>query len=95
MRWVYSWDWVVEIEDLCDGGNGQMSSLSLESVLISNIGDGVGDAIISQEAVGSTSNDGSGLRSEGLQLSLLLLGDTITGLETIDKVKRCGIRDTV
>lgn len=81
MRWVYSWG-LVEVEDLCDGGNGQMSSLSLESVLISNIGDGVGDAIISQEAVRSTSNDGSGLRSEGLQLSLLLLGNTIAGLET-------------
>ena len=62
-------------------GLGQMGSLGLESVLIGNVVHGVGLAIGSDVVVGSTDDDGSALRSEGLQLSLLGLGHTIAGLE--------------
>lgn len=61
---------------------GQMSSLSLESVLVSDVVDGVRDTIVSDEAVRSTGNDSRLLGSESLQLSLLALGHTIAGLES-------------
>lgn len=60
-----------------------MVSLGLETVLVSDVGDGVGLAIIGNVVVRSTDNDGGALGAESLQLSLLNLGHSIAGLKTV------------
>lgn len=62
-----------------------MGSLRVESGLVGGVADLVGLAIITHIFVLSLDNDGSRLRSEGLQLSLLVLGDTIAGLNAVQK----------
>jgi len=59
-----------------------MVTLGLETVLIGNIVQGVGLAIGSHPADGSTDAEGFLVGAGVLQLSLLLAGDSITGFVT-------------
>jgi len=68
------------------GGNRQMSSLGLESVLIGDVGDFVGDTIITNEAVGSLDGDGLVLGSNVLQLTSSISGLAIASLPAMKKV---------
>jgi len=67
------------LKNLCHGGNGQMSTLGLESVLIGDVVDLVGLAIISNEAVGSTHRDSLVLSSNVVQLTYSLSSLSIGG----------------
>lgn len=61
---------------------GQMGTLGLETVLISNVVQGVLLAIGSDPGDGSTDLEGRVLQTDILQLGGLLTGNTITGLIT-------------
>jgi len=74
------------MDDLCLGGNGQMGTLGLESVLIGDVGDLVGDTIITNEAVGSLDGDGLVLGSNVLQLTSSISGLAIASLPAMKKV---------
>jgi len=54
------------------GGHGQMGTLGLESVLIGDVGDGVGDTIIAHVGVGSLDGKGLMIGASILQHSLSL-----------------------
>lgn len=67
---------------VANGHIGQMSSLGLESVLVGDVVDGVGLAVIGNEGVGSTDDNGLLLGADVLQLALLLVLLAIAGLQT-------------
>ena len=54
------------------GSNGQMGALGLESVFVGDVGDGVGHAVFTNEAEGSTDAEDSILNSSGLNLGGLV-----------------------
>jgi len=59
-----------------------MGTLGLESVLVGDVVDGVGDTIIGHEGVGAADHDGLLLGAHVLQLTLLLVLLAIAGLQT-------------
>lgn len=69
-----------------------MGALGLEAVLVGDVVDGVGLAIISHEGVGAADHDGLLLGADVLQLSLLLVLFSIAGLQTARR-KMVLIRD--
>ncbi|KNC33944.1 hypothetical protein FF38_03536 [Lucilia cuprina] len=64
-------------------GNGQMSTLGLETVFISNIVDSVGLTIISNEGVRALDDDSFFISTNILQLTLSLSFNTIAGSKTV------------
>jgi len=60
-----------------------MGTLGLESVLIGDVVDSVGDTIIAQEGERSTDGDGLILGSGVYQMTRLLLLRSIAGLHTV------------
>lgn len=64
----------------CLWGLWQMGALGLETILISDVGDGVGHSISSYVGELATNSDGLVLRSGVPEFSLLLGAGSITGL---------------
>ncbi|KRK01272.1 uncharacterized protein Dyak_GE28983 [Drosophila yakuba] len=76
------------------GGNGQMGTLGLESVLIGDVVDGVGLAIIGHKGEGTLDGEGLQFRASVLQLTLLLSSNTIAGLETVGEQGEGSVNDS-
>jgi hypothetical protein len=62
-----------------------MGTLGLEAVLVSDVGDGVDDAIRTGVGVLATDLNGLILRASVLQLGFFLLLDAIGGLKSVGK----------
>lgn len=62
-----------------------MSTLGLETVLIGDVSDGVGDAILTDERELSTDSDSFVLGTGVPQFTLFLSGSTIAGLITVSR----------
>ena len=65
------------------GGNGQMSTLGLETVFISNVFNFIGDTIISNVFVRALDRDGFSFSTDILQDTFLFGIGTIAGFESL------------
>lgn len=78
-------------QDFCGnwGSDGEVSSLGLETVLVSSVGDAVGSAIVA--GVGELSQDGINfvIATRVLQLAGFLVSDAVLGFVTTRKISFC------
>jgi hypothetical protein len=80
---IFGLDLGMELDYL--GGLGNMGALGLEAVLVSDVGDGVDDAIGAGVGELAADSDGLVLGTSVLQLTLLLDGDAVGCLHTVEQ----------